>query len=171
MEAAAPDVFVTLEELRESPDFPDNLNQMIANPDFAILPALFVWQELEKELDFAKAKEMEFRKALFKRAFPTPKSGVNALDLNSGYKLKGTYKQNVKIDEAVIPAVRDGLARLNLSVDPYLKVSYSLDTTAYKAIVTAEAQLEQKPVGSVLRQMIITTDASPTLEIVLPKRK
>lgn len=134
-----------------------------------ISQGLNIWAELKDGLAFYKDWEMTFRKALDKKCFPNPKMGTNMTPLKNGYMLTSQHKLSYKLDEAMFPWVREQLAAQNLSLDDYLKVKYELDIKAYGAVVQVESKTEAKPVGQVLREMITTTPAAPTLAIVTPK--
>ena len=124
---------------------------------------LALWRDYVQQLDALKAREMELRKELFSQAFEAPKEGTNTLDLQAGWKLKGVYKINRKIDEAAIPAVREELKKIEVSIDPLLRWSADLVTANYKALSDATR--------SVFDKVLIITPGSPSLELVEPKAK
>lgn len=167
-------VIITLKQLREQEEHQgvpirEALEEMLSDlsTPHAKSQALAIWDEMDKEASFYKEKEMEYRKALFMAAFPTPKKGTNTFELGGGWKLKGVHKESVKVLPEQFPLVRVALGALNYSLDDYLKVEYKLDTTAYAAIVADEEK--NALVGKILRQMIVTGPAAPTLELVRPK--
>lgn len=135
---------------------------------FDFMAALMVWEDLAKNAEFYKTWEMEFRKACFSRAFPNPTKGTNNFDLGAQYVLKGVPKVNVKIDQTLFPQVRAELAKQNVALDPFLKVSYSLVESEYKAVT--EDEEKNKSIGTILRTMLTFTPGAPELKIVLPAK-
>lgn len=134
------------------------------------MEAAVVWSELEKQLDHFKAWEMDFRKALFAHFFPAPKAGVNNRDLNAGYVMKGTPTTNVKILEDQLAHVTAKLKERGVDVGDFLKWKPTLDAKQYGELVKNEENDPLKPIGSILREMILTTPGAPKLEIVLPAK-
>jgi hypothetical protein len=140
-----------------------------ADPNFDMTTGLLMWQQLEEELSVVKDLEMMARKAIFKKSFPIWKVGVNNYPLAAGYILKGTGKINYRVDKEMFPQVREGLASMGAApLDDYLRVSYSLAEGPYNAILKDEQQ--NATVGTVLRQMITSSEGAPTLEIVKSKK-
>lgn len=138
------------------------------DPEFDMTAGLLLWSQLEVEAGKLKSLEMMARKAVFKKAWPSYRIGVNNYPLMNGWLLKGTGKINYTVDKELFPQVREGLASMNVALDDFLRVSYSLAEGKYNEIVKDE-QLNQT-VGTVLRQMITSSDGAPTLEIVKPRR-
>lgn len=138
------------------------------DPEFDMVTGLIMWDELQQKAAEYKDMEMMARKAIFRKAFPTFKAGVNNFPLFNGWILKGTGKINYRLDKEMFPQVRQELASMNLSLDDYLKVSYSLAEGPYNNICKDETQ--NKTVGTSLRLMITSSEGAPTLEIVKPRR-
>jgi hypothetical protein len=151
-----------------NPEFIALMLRQAADPAADVTEAMVAWNKVKEEQSYYVQAEMSLRKALFARFFPAPKEGVNNAPLANGWVLKGTPKVNIKVDEAVIPNVRQELAKMNLSLDPYLKTKYDLVWSAYKAVRDDEEQ--NKTVGPVLRTMLTFTAGAPVLEIVLPAK-
>lgn len=79
---------------------------------------------------------------VFAAFYPAPKEGTNTLDLAEGWKLKGVYKLDRKIDEAALPAVTEQLREMGVNADTLVKWSPDLKTATYKEL-TAEEREEQ----------------------------
>jgi hypothetical protein len=124
------------------------------------------WRLAKAEADSVKpilAKEQELRKQVFAAFYPAPKEGTNTLDLAEGWKLKGVYKLDRKIDEAALPAVTEQLREMGVNADILVKWSPGLKTATYKEL-TAEQR-------AVFDQALTVKPGSPTLELVAPKAK
>lgn len=139
-----------------------------ADPNFDLTAGLLLWSQLEVEASKLKNLEMMARKAVFKKAWPSYRIGVNNYPLMNGWLLKGTGKINYTVDKEMFPQVSEGLASMGMAIDDYLRVSYNLAEGAYNKIVADEQQ--NQTVGTVLRQMITSSEGAPTLEIVKPRR-
>jgi hypothetical protein len=146
----------------------EKIEAFFADPDFDMVTGLTLWAELEEQASKYKDIEMLARKAIFKKAWPEWKVGVNNYPLFNGWLLKGTGKINYRVDKEMFPQVSEGLASMGLAIDDYLKVSYSLAEGPYNKIVKDESA--NQTVGPVLRQMISSSEGAPTLEIVKPRR-
>jgi hypothetical protein len=107
------------------------------------------------------AKEMALRKELFAMAFPSPKEGTNNLDLPNGWKAKGTYKLERKIDESALPAIMDALRKVDVVAESLVRINHDLDTAAYKALSDANQ--------AIFNQCLTIKPASPSFELITPK--
>lgn len=118
------------------------------------------WQKVSLELDRAKAREMELRKALFTAAFPNPVEGTNSLTLADGRIVKGVHKINRSVDDAQVPAVRaEILKRSNeVKVDDLFRVGYSLGIKEYNKLGPELLLIANKAVTA--------KPGAPTLEVV-----
>lgn len=124
------------------------------------------WRRAKAEADAVKpiiAKEQELRKQVFAAFYPDPKEGTNTLDLAEGWKLKGVYKLDRKIDEAALPAVTEQLREMGVNADTLVKWSPNLKTATYKEL-TAEQR-------AVFDQALIIKPGLPAIELVAPKAK
>lgn len=124
------------------------------------------WRLAKAEADAVKpiiAKEQELRKQVFAAFYPDPKEGTNTLNLAEGWKLKGVYKLDRKIDEAALPAVTEQLREMGVNTDTLVKWTPSLKTAIYKEL-TAEQR-------AVFDQALIIKPGLPTIELVAPKTK
>ena len=109
--------------------------------------------------------EQALRKEVAMLFFLTPKEGVNNYELTAGYKLKLTYKIDRKVEEAAIDMVRKQLEEIGVSIDPLIEYKPSLSTKEYKSLVQVNANA-----AKVFEQCLVIKPASPTLEIVEPKK-
>lgn len=124
------------------------------------------WRLAKAEVDSVKpiiAKEQELRKQVFTAFYPAPKEGTNTIDLAEGWRLKGVYKLDRKIDEAALPAVAEQLREMGVNVDTLVKWTPDLKTATYKEL-TAEQR-------AVFDQALIIKPGTPTIELVPPKAK
>lgn len=120
---------------------------------------IYQWKMLVIELAEAKKAEMTLRKEIGEELFPSPKLGVNTLDLGHDYKLKYTPKVSVKVDEAALSALElpEG------ALDKAILWSAKLSTSGYKGLSDKHAKL--------LDEALITKPASPDLKFIEPKEK
>lgn len=71
------------------------------NPD-PYLQLLSEWEEIKREMDALKVKELDKRLLLCAGAFANPKEGTNTHKLPDGRKVVAKYTTNRKIDEAAL---------------------------------------------------------------------
>lgn len=124
------------------------------------------WRLAKAEADAVKpiiAKEQELRKQVFDAFYPAPKEGTNTIDLVEGWKLKGVYKLDRKIDEAALPAVTEQLREMGVNADTLVRWSPILKIATYKEL-TAEQR-------AVFDQALIIKPSLPTIELVAPPAK
>lgn len=116
------------------------------------------WYQLTEAIARLQAEERALREGLFNGTFPSPREGVNKVELPDGRVLKGTYRINRKVledklQEAKFPkSLRDNVFKTkhDLIVSAYR----NLDEDTRNAV---DAVLEIKPAGL------------HGLELVLPK--
>ena len=108
--------------------------------------------------------EQKLRKEVFSAMFPDPKEGTNTIELEAGWKLKGVYKLERKLDVAALDAVKKQLRDMNVNPDALIEMHPSLVTPAYKALWLTHAEA-----GVVFDQALTIKPASPTLELIPPK--
>lgn len=89
-----------------------------------------------------------------------PKEGTNTLELGAGYKLKAVIKIERKVDEAVLPAVKERMKELKLRPDMLFVDKPQLDLKVYRQL-TAEQQ-------KVVDEALVIKPSAPTLELVEP---
>jgi hypothetical protein len=139
---------------------------------------LMLWDSKKKALSDAKEAEMELRKYIVTRAFPSPKEGVNTIELGNNYELKANIKFNYKLaDNKIVENCLDRIALMG-NMGPFVAerlVSWSPSflLTEYRNL-QEQAKDGDKFAASVLtivNEMLEITDASPSLEIKTPKAK
>jgi hypothetical protein len=131
---------------------------------------LIKWSNLATELALVKAQEMALRKRIFKFCFTAPKEGTNklidaiakALGIADGWVLKGNYKLNRKIDDAVLKALENDFKEKGIRVSEVIKWKPELSVSEYRTLTEEQRKF--------FDQCLIITPGSPELEIVLPKR-
>jgi hypothetical protein len=132
------------------------------NTPYDPMKALGEWFLLRKQLSDIKNAEMAARKQLFTHFFPSPKEGTNTYDLPDGYKLKGTYALERKVDEAVWQVNREKFAEAKIP-ETVIRWTPELAKSNYNEL-TAEQQ-------TFFDQCLIIKPGAPTLEITKPKPK
>ena len=124
------------------------------------------WQEAKAKAEEAKLAidaEMELRKKVFAVVFPTPTEGTNKLELGAGYVLKGAYKIERKVDDAALGPVMKELRDMGVNADILVDWKPSVKISTYRECSTE--------VQRVFDRALIIKPASPTLELVEPKKK
>lgn len=136
---------------------------------------LVEWNVTKEELEKAKEREMELRKAFVDFAFDQNKtSGTENLDLGNGYKAKSVKKENYgfvknadgKIDEKAIDEAVSKLAKTpngGLIAERLVKWSPTLSVSEYKLLSAEQLKIVNK--------VIVVSQGAPTLEIIEPKNK
>jgi hypothetical protein len=109
------------------------------------------------------AQEMTLRKEVFSLLFPSPSEGTNTTDIENGWKVKGIYKLDRKLDGAALPAVLDQLRQRDVVADALVKYVPELVAKDYKALNDENRKI--------FEQAMIIKPAAPTLELVPPKEK
>lgn len=140
---------------------------------------LATWEQSKRNLEAAKAAEIELRKAFVKFAFDNEKlSGTERIDLANGYQAKAVKKLNYKFvsfEENVKPidAVDRALTEIEqlggeapFIADRLVKWTADLSLSEYKKLEESETG---RRVKAIIDKVIETTEGAPTLEIVPPK--
>lgn len=139
-------------------------------PEDIKVAKLTEWHAAAAELAAAKPladKEMALRKEVMALYFPTPVEGVNNAPLAAGWTLKATHKLDRKIDNAALPTVRQQLReQFQINPDNLFRTKYELETAQYKALKAINAEA-----FTLLETALIIKPASPTIELVAPKKK
>lgn len=135
------------------------------------------WEESKKRLDVAKEEEMKFRKEYVAFASDSDREiGTENIQLDNGYKAKVVKKINYDfikkddektvdkkaIDSALCKIESDGAAG-ELIAERLIKWTPSLSLSEYK-ILSPDHK-------SIIDDVLVTKEASPTLAIVAPKGK
>jgi hypothetical protein len=127
---------------------------------------VMAWLEAKDAADAVKeiiANELEKRKELFAFLYQAPKEGVNKLELGEGYSIKGTYKLDRKVDEAVLQTVMEELATTGANPDALIEWKPALKTAVYRELTVEQIAIMDKA--------LIIKPSTPTLEFVEPKTK
>lgn len=131
------------------------------------------WEASKLTLEKAKEDEMKLRKQVVDFAFdPTKKSGTERIDLGNGWQAKAVKKINYgwikdgdKVDKHKIDDVLDLIEKNvesgSLIAERLVKWTPELSLTEYKLLPAAAKSL--------IDSVIVTSEGSPTLEIVAPK--
>ncbi len=152
-------------ELVEYSDF-----QFVAERDRILL----CWETAKKQLEVAKEIEMDLRKQFVDFAFDQNKEkGTERIELDNGYEAKAVKKINygfVKTEDGKLnkDAIEKALQKIEragpvgeLIADRLVKWTPDLSMTEYN-------QLDPK-FKKIIDEVIVTTEGSPTLEIIAPK--
>lgn len=142
-------------------------------PNESTLKDLFDWYTLQEELKAIKMREILLRQKLFKFYFPTPEEGTNSLDLNplmsaegfepDGRVLKGGHTINREVDAASLQVLGPSFAEQGIKVADLVKWKPSLAVGDYRKLTKEQMQF--------FDQCLIIKPGSPTLEVVLPKKR
>jgi hypothetical protein len=124
---------------------------------------LETWYELQENLKKIKVSEMFLRKKIFDALFPNPVEGTNSFTLPDGFVVKGGYSLDRKVDPATLTACKELLEENGIRSEHLVKWDPSLKKAEYNKL-TDEQQ-------KIFDQVLIIKPGSPSLEIVLPKRK
>jgi len=140
---------------------------------------LMLWKDTEAALKQAKELEMEYRKICVAFLVPAKTEGTTNVELGGGYIAKAVTKFNYKLkDNDAVDKALDKIAKVGnqgafiaerlVSWTPnFLKTEYTtLQEEAEKGSQDAKAILE-----IVNSEMLVITDAAPSLEIKPPKAK
>lgn len=139
------------------------MNVTTASRDALILD----WQNKQKELARAKAEESEARLNVIKLFdAEADASGVRNIDLGSGYKLKATFKLNHKITGDV----NKMLEKLEKSSEEGKFIAERLVKFKAELALTEYKNLSDK-MRKLVDEFIVTSPATPSLELVEPKSK
>ena len=136
---------------------------------------LQAWQAKAATLEIAKAEEMEARKAAVELMADPEKVGkVDNVELGNGYKAKlkvpvnyGFVKDSnekldkTRIDKALSKIEKDGSAG-EMIAERLVKWTPALSLTEYK-LLSAKHK-------AVIDEVLVTSNGTPTLEIVEPKK-
>lgn len=130
------------------------------------LKLLNAWWNAFTEAEAAKAaikREQELRRQVFEHYFKNPREGTNYVELPDGWRLKGIYKLDRKIDEAALPAVKEQLKEMGVNADPLVEYKPSLKIKLYRELTAEQMRI--------FDQALIIKPSSPTIELVKPKEE
>lgn len=124
---------------------------------------LNTWYKLQEQLAKLKDQELTLRNKIFKSYFAAPKEGTNTMPLSEGWVLKGEYKINRTVDVATLTAKVALLRTAGVPMDDLIRYKPELVTTEYRKLTDERRQL--------FDEVLIIKVGTPSLDIVLPKRK
>jgi hypothetical protein len=118
--------------------------------------------EMAKQLKQLRTDEMVLRKEILGEAFPDGKIGTNTLELGAGWKLKGVFKIDRKVDETTLQDTLTLLRERKVPADVLIRWKPEVVAKEYKKL-TPEDKL-------IFDQTLVVKPVSPSLEIVEPKK-
>lgn len=137
---------------------------MVSIPENQVTQAdLAKWYELSEQLKKLRAQEITLRKKIFGSAFPSPVEGTNSFELGDGYVLKGKHTLNRDVDPGAFDALKEPLRERGINPDGLVQYKPSLVLREYRKLTAEEQQF--------FDQCLIVKPGSPSLEIVLPKKR
>ena len=138
---------------------------------------LVLWQSKKDALAKAKDDEMDLRKYIVGRAFPDKQEGMNTIELGNGYELKATVKFNYNLaDNNIVEKTLDKIAKIGnqgaFIAERLVSWTPSFKLTEYRDLVAAgPVSAEAQEILSAIGEMLVITDAAPTLVLKEPKVK
>ena len=123
---------------------------------------LNLWFQLQEQLTTIKAQEMDLRKKIFAAYFHNPVEGTNTEPLSQGWVLKGQYKIDRKVDEAMLLTMQPVFKEHKIPVKELVIYKPELALRVYRGL--DEEQLK------IFDQVLVIKPGSPALEITKPKR-
>lgn len=138
---------------------------------------LLAWQHAKDTLDAIKEEEMSWRKYVVKRAFPDAQEGMNKQELGQGYELKASVKFNYRLaDNNTVEKTLDDIAKIGnrgvFIADRLVSWHPSFLLTEYRELQEqAKDSDEAQAILAKVGEMLVVTEAAPTLEIKAPKGK
>lgn len=121
-----------------------------------------LWYKLQDELSKIKAAELELRKKIFAGKFINPTEGTNTVPLSDGWVLKGQYKIDRKVDEALLVTLEPILKQNKIPVKELINYKPELALRNYRDLSD-----EQQ---AIFDQVLVIKVGTPSMEIVKPKR-
>lgn len=138
---------------------------------------LFKHQKMKEDLEVLKAHEMELRKYIVSRVFPKPNEGMNTLELGAGYELKATVKYHYNLDASndKIEAALDRIAKIGnrgpIVAERLISWTPAFLLTEYRLLQEEkDTSAEAKAILQIVNEILVITDAAPTLAIKEPKK-
>lgn len=121
------------------------------------------WERVQKQLADLKDLELNLRNEVFATYFVNPKEGTNNHTLPDGRVLKGNYKINRTLDEALLHTKATELMKAGLVLRDLVRMKPELNTKPYRALDDKQRVL--------FEQVLDIKVGTPALEIVTPKEK
>lgn len=138
---------------------------------------LVLWNDKKQALTYAKNEEMEMRRYIVDRAFPTPREGTNTLELGQGYQLKAEVKFSFNLaNNDVVEATLNEIEKVGnegkFIADRLVSWTPNFLLIEYRALQAAEeSSNDAKQILRLIDKMLTVNDAAPTLKIKEPKVK
>lgn len=138
---------------------------------------LMEWDKLKKAVEAAKLEELDMRKYIVKKAFPNANEGMNNQELGNGYQLKANVKFNYNlVDNNTVEKCLDEISKIGnqgaFIAERLVGWTPRFLLTEYRKLQEeAEISVEAKQILDKVSEMLVITDAAPTLEIKAPKDK
>ena len=139
---------------------------------------LMAHKKLQEDLSALKEKEMELRKYIVSRTFPNRTEGTNTKELGNGYELKAVVKYNYKLsDNDIVEKTLVEIASIGnegpFIADRLIGWTPNFYKTEYNKLIddAAAGNENAKKILKLCENMLIITDAAPTLTIKEPKVK
>lgn len=140
---------------------------------------LTAWDDLKKNIVALKEQELDLRKYIVQRAFPSPQEGTNTEELGNGFKLKAVVKYNYKLS-ADNKTVEAGLDELSNSGNDGSFLADRLVSWSPNFLLQEYRQIQEDAEGGseiakqrllIISKFMTITEAAPDLKIVEPKGK
>lgn len=137
---------------------------------------LIAWQEAEKQLEFFKAKEMELRKACVALlGDPNKKKGTENIELGNGYKAKIVKTERFGfIKGSDNKTNREAIEQALQKIEAYGPAGELIAErlVAWKPeLSVSEYNKLPDDMKAIIDEVLITSEGSPTFEIIEPKVK
>lgn len=135
------------------------------------------WQKAQNDLAKCKEQEMDWRKYVVKRAFPTPSEGTNSFDLGNGKELKAVVKYNYSLaDNSIVEKTLDDIAKIGnqgaFIADRLVSWSACFLLTEYRELQErAKDSVEAQEILAKVGEMLTVSEAAPTVSIKESKKK
>lgn len=98
------------------------------------LESLKLWYDVSERLSILKKSEMDLRKTLAAHYVPTPREGVNRVDIGDGFDLVLDHKIHRKVDETLLDTSLKELRKAKVPVDELFPYKPSLSVSAYREL-------------------------------------
>lgn len=139
---------------------------------------LMLWQKAKDDLEKAKSFEMDIRKIAVKITVENPKEGMNTVELGNGFTAKAQIKYNYKLaDNDTVEACLNNISKIgnegSFIADRLVSWTPNFLLTEYRQL-QEDAEKGNETAINILKEinnMLIITEAAPTLEIKPPKAK
>lgn len=128
---------------------------------------LHQWTDASKNLEVAKAAELRLRKEILKVYFPDGKDGTETIELDSGSKLKATFKQNFSLDkdtekvDAILEKLEKSTKDGKFVADRLVKWKPEISVIEWRVLSSQHRKI--------VEPIVTIKSGQPSLELVLPK--